>query len=214
MTLIELIDVTERFLSNNGVMTDESKWDALYIENLINRYRGMAIVQYYAQTKNINPLWTQRYDLVYEKDLQEDSCLVKFKVSAPLMISDTQTGMIYFGNNSGVCPFRTVKTRSELSMYNGHRYTNRGKIIRGLYTEGLLEVRNDVMLENAFVDWVFNIPTSLPTFNKKYDQYPISEDIIPIMHKLMYENEGRFLNLKPVDSAKDGVDTNATPNTK
>lgn len=196
MTLAELIDVTERFLSNSGVRTDESKWDEPYIVNLINRYRGMAITQSFAANKNINPLWIQRYDLVYEEDAQEDACLVKFNMPSVMMLGNTQTGLIYFGNVNGICPFRFVKTRMELAMYNSHRYNNKTKTIRAIYVEGALEVRNDQMLQNAFIEGVFNIPSDLPTFNVNKDQYPISEDLIPLMHQLMYKNEGQFLSLK------------------
>jgi len=214
MTLKDLIDVTERFLSNSGIKTDESKWDALYVENLIHRYRGMAIVQVYAQTKNINPLWIQNCPLEYQEDLQESNCMVRFPMPAPMILSNTQTGLIYFGNKNGVCAFRSVKTRAELAMYNGHRFTNRGKYIRGLYIDGGLEVRNDVMLEFPYVDAIFNVPTEVPTFNRQYDNYPIDEASIPLMHQLMYKNEGQFLSLKPVDGNSDSADTANTPNTK
>ncbi len=214
MTLVELVDVTERFLSNTGVATDESKWDALYLENLIHRYSRMAITQYYAQAKNINPIWAQRFDLVYDKDFQEGDCLVKFKVPSILILGNTQTGLIYFGNRTGICTFRFVKTRAELAMYGGHRFTNRSKIIRALYTEGVLEERNDTMLQNAFVDMVGLNPTDFPTFNRKSSQYPISEDLIPLMHQLMWKNEGQLLSLRPVDGNPNKVDDNNTRNTK
>lgn len=214
MTLKNLVDVTQRFLSNSGIMTDESKWDPLYIENLIHRYRGMAIVQAYSQTKSISPSWIQRYDLVYSEPLQESNILVEFKMPPVMILSNTQTGLIYFGGTKGVCPFRFVRTRSELSMYAAHRATSKSKYIRALYIDDHLEVRNDTMLENAFVEGVFQNPTDLPTFNRQIDNYPLDEALIPLMHDLMYKTEGRFLSIKPADTIPDNADSVNMPNTK
>ncbi len=196
MTPLELIDRTERFLSNSGIMTDESKWDSLYILSLIDTYSRLAIKNDYAQTKKNN---------------QPTNCAVFFSAPPFLILSNEDSG-IYIGSEFGACQYRVVKSRGDLANALAHKSTNKSHQMRVLITGTEIEIYGNQMLKEGMIEGVALFPSKLPTFNIKYDQYPINEDLIPAMNQLMYKNEGQYLSLKPVDTKPDGGDTYNTQN--
>lgn len=212
MTLPEYIDSTERFLSNSGIMTDESKWDSLYITSLIDKYSRMAIKQDYSQNKRLNPLWLNKYDLEFKKDAQIDNCMVTF-IIPPLMILSPLNSGFYIGSATGACQYRIVKSRGDLANALAHKSTNKLHQMRVLITGNETEIYGNQMIEGGMVEGIFLTPSKLPTFNTQKDQYPFNDDLIPLMNQLMYKNEGQYLSLKPVDVKPDNADTYNTPNT-
>lgn len=211
MTTFELIDENERFLSNSGIMTDESKWDSLFILALTDKYSRMAIKQDYAQNRRLNPLWLNKYDLEFSKDAQTSDCVVTFSIPPLMILSDTNSGF-YIGSKVGACPYRIVKSRGDLANALAHKSTNKPHQLRVLITGTDTEIYGNPV-EGGMVEGIFLNPTRLPTFNLKTDQYPLNDDLIPLMQQLMYKYEGQFLSLKPVDVKPDNADTYNTPNT-
>lgn len=207
MTLPEIKDSTERFLGGFGIFTDESRWDGLYMESLIHKYSRMAIVMQFAKNKRVNPIWFQQLVLDYSEGLQESNCLVKFEIPQFIQLDNMRGGLAYVGTIEGNCPFRVVNSRMDLVNAN-HR--SAGKVTRVMYSDGNLEVYGNTMLEEIRVDAIFLNPTEVRTYNKLKDDYPLNNELVPDMQKLLFQYEGQFMLQGKVDSKTNGGDDNAT----
>lgn len=208
MTLPEIKDSTERFLGGFGIFTDESRWDGLYMESLIHKYSRMAIVMQFAKNKRVNPIWSQQLILDFSEGLQDDNCLVKFPMPQFIQLDNERGGIIYAGTIEGNCQVRVANTRQDLILAQTHR--NAKNTTRILYSDGYLEVYGNAMLEELRIDAIFLDPTQVTTYNKLKDDYPLNNELVPDMQKLLFQYEGQFMLQGKVDGKTNGGDDNAT----
>jgi hypothetical protein len=66
------------------------------------------------------------------------------------------------------------------------------------------------MLEEIRVDAIFLNPTEVKTYNKLKDDYPINNELVPEMQKLLFQYEGQFMLQGKTDSKTNGGDDIAT----
>lgn len=212
MTLPEIIDLFQR-LPSGGIFTDENRYDMGFVENTVHRTRAIAIVQSWKQTKRINSAWTQQFKPTFDSKLQDQDCRVIFPCPSPISIETKMDGFLYIGTVDGLCPFRKVVSRAELANYNVHRYTKlTPNMVKVLYSDGNLETYGNLDLEEIMVDGIFSDPTTIPTYNRDYDDYPVSLDLVEIMKNIVYSTEQQIILSQPVDSSPDSQDTSKITN--
>lgn len=203
-------EVYERFvrLASAGIQTDESRWDAPYIENLVDTCRATAIQAVYQKTKIIHPNWVQEIDLEYSDDLQEDPCFQRFECPMFLSLDGSVQGLMFAGSQHNNCTIPVVRTRPELGIYQNNRVTANKMI--GLYVYPYLDIhQKGVMIEMVRVGGVFQYPLQLPTYNKMIDEYPVTTDVLNLMEEL-WVNKLKVIMATPLDVIPDTKETPAT----
>lgn len=189
-------DIVERLsrLPSGGVINDKNRFDFGYLSSVLDTFRAKVIVMQYngdrliAKNGRINPQCLQKYWPVYEKDLQQ-SGFRSFRCPEIINIDSLSDGFRYIGSIDGSCNFRRVKSRADLSMFNQNKImnVNSGRFQAALYdgSNQIIEVYGNSMLKELLVEAVFAQPLSIPTFNKDFDQYPLNDDLIPLLEDLV-----------------------------
>lgn len=201
-----LIEIRDDIVStpSGGVMIDDTKYDLHYIEYLIHQYRARAIFISWQTTKRINPQWTQQFIATYDQQAQDVTGAVVFTSPAPISMDNMMDGFLYIGKEDGNCAYRKVVTRADLANRNAHRYSKcEPGDAKVLYSDGRFEVYGNTMLRKLRVDGVFENPELIPTYNKFYDQYPISNDVLVIMKDMMMKEQVSVMTQTPNESSTD-----------
>lgn len=206
MTLPEVRESTIRTVSA-ALKTDEDRYEPDFMEAIIHQYRASAIAIMWREDKRINANWTQQYIAVYSKDLQEDDCFVRFECPALIKLDRKTDGAIYVGSASGNVAYRKVTSRAELANNNLHRYTKtNSRTIKVLWSDGYWEAHGNNLIKELRTDGIFANPTDIPTYNVELDQYPIDEDTLSLMKKLIILSEVVPMAAKEPDRISDSTD--------
>ena len=158
-------------LIQGGISTSETKFDIPYLYQVIHETRAAILKATFTKERRIQSTWTQIYIPDFNADLQDDKCVVKFEVPAPIALDNKTDGFLYVGTLQKNCAFRKVVSRAELANINKHRTGK--KAIKYLYSEGIMEVYADPMIKEMMIDGVFANPALLPTYNINFSLYPI-----------------------------------------
>lgn len=207
-----LIEIRDDLIGtpSGGVMIDDTKYDLPYIEYLIHQYRARAIFQSWLTTKRINPLWTQQFIATYDENAQDVPGAVVFNCPAPISLDSMMDGFLYIGKVDGNCAYTKVVSRAEMANQNLHRYS---KCVPGnekaLWSDGRIEVYGNTMLKELRVDGILENPELVPTYNKNFDQYPISNDILVIMKDLLMKEQ---INVMTQTTSESSTDNPKRPN--
>lgn len=210
MLLTKIVELFQR-LPSGGILTDENKLDPDFIEDAVHRARASAIFIYWQRTKRINALWTQQFIAQFDEDIQENNCLVKFEVPPVVSLDNKMDGFLYIGTVDKDCAFRKVESRAQLANANLHRITKvSNRINKALYSDGFMEIHGNTMLKELKVDGIFINPTDIPTFNKEFDEYPVSLDLVNQMETIIANIETPQIEKEPIDVISDSADTTSS----
>lgn len=189
MILPKIVDIMQR-IGDSGVFTDSSRFDRDFYEDAVHKGRASVLLDAYSKIKRINPIWTQQFVAKYEPDLQDDNCLVRFKVPAVLTLNYALDGFLYVGSTQGNCQYRKMANRADLANSNGNRYTRiREDQVKFIYSDGFIECYGNTELRDLRVDGIFLNPTEVPTYNKQYDEYPLDEALILQLESILFNTE-------------------------
>lgn len=179
-TLPRIADSLKR-LAQGGTSTEESKFTLPYLYQVINEARATVIKAVFSKERKIQSAWTQSYEPDFDSLIQDENpCSIKFAIPAPIALDNKTQGFLYVGEVEGNCAYRMVVSRAELANGNQHRVTKTKDItlggkIRGLYSDGILELFGDLNLKKIRIDAIWLTPTLLPTYNLEQDFYPVSD---------------------------------------
>lgn len=213
-----LEQVTEEIIraDNGGIITDENRADQDYMEALVGQGRAMAILQQFTKTHRLSPNWTLRHICEYDQDFQETVDFVKFvKFAVPPVVTldGKSDGFSYVGTQNGMKQYRKVTTRATYVNNNLHRFTKQGEGEKYFYTDGAIEVYgNEFLTEGPLCDAVWANPADANQYNKLYDNYPISLDLLPIMKDVIFKTDLIRVYARKLDTKSDSADSTATPN--
>jgi len=162
-----------------AIRTSETKFDIPYIYQVIHEARASILKATFTKERRIQSSWTQIYIPDFNADLQDNDCVVKFEVPAPVALDNKIDGFLYVGMIEKNCAFRKAVSRAELSNINRHR-TGR-KAIKYLYSEGIMEVYANPLIKEMMIDGIFANPTVLPTYNIRFSEYPIDDASLALL---------------------------------
>lgn len=189
MILKDIVEMFQR-QAGGGVFDTETRYDIAFTEDTIHKARAVVLFNYYQKYHKINPSWTQQYTVAYDSALQESTKFVKFPCPAVLTLDDFTDGFLYVGNLNDNVSYRKIANRATLSTYNAHRYTKLNiDTPEFIYSDGYIEIYGNAMIRQLKVDGIFTDPTSVPNFNKEFDQYPLDESLLPLMQDLIFNTE-------------------------
>lgn len=199
--------------AQGGISTEESKFSIAYLYQVIHEARATIIKTSFSKEQKIQSVWTQSYEPDYDPLIQDENpCSVKFLIPAPMNLDNKNQGFLYVGEVNGNCAYRMVISRAELSTYNNHRITKTkditlGGSIRGLYSDGILELYGDLNLKKVRIDGIWLNPTLLPTYNMDLDYYPIDDSNLSLLKTYILQNTTGIEAKTPEDKKQDMNDS-------
>lgn len=206
MKLRELVSDV-RSAVQNGISADDSRFDALFIENKIHNARAIIISNYLSMGRSPNSIWIQEIDHdVLERD--EECGVVYFECPSVITVDATQDGFIYVGHKNGMQPFtRIVQGRSNLGRHS--RLKNVSEILWeysfGLQGRSTIACYKNPRLENLKTKGIFNDPTLVPNFRKDLDEYPVDRNVARDIIEMIAMDLLRGSRV-PTDYVSDGAD--------
>lgn len=221
MLLAQITDAIVR-ADNAGIFTDENRADQDYMEAITHKARALAIMQSFSKTRRLSSNWTSKHIPEYSANYQETVDYidyVKFPIPPVITLDAKTDGFVYVGTQNGVNQYRKMTSRATYVNNQAHRFTrisnDTDKEMKYFYSDGALEIYgNPDLTEPPLCDCVWADPTQANQYNKLYDDYPISLDLLPIMQKILLETDLVRIYAKQMDTKSDSTDTIATPNKK
>jgi hypothetical protein len=188
----EIIERIQR-LPFGGIISANNRLSDLYVRTLLNTFRAQIIRTIYQKDKRINPECYQKFYPVFNADFQDTKCVVKFQCPEVIALDSNSDGFRYIGTIDCSQEFRRIRTRSMLSTINRHQVMS---VKTGIYTGVLydgsaqvLEVYGNDDIEEMLVEGIFIDPNQIPTYNPKFDQYPLNDDLIPMVEDMILKSQ-------------------------
>lgn len=205
-------------MAQGGISTEESKFTLPYLYQVIHEARSTVIKAAFTRERKIQSVWTQSYEPDFDPLIQDESpCSVKFSIPAPMNLDNKTQGFLYIGSVDGNCGYKMVISRAELSTYNNHRVTKTkdivlGGSIRGLYSDGILELFGDLNLKKIRIDGIWLNPTLIPTYNMNIDYYPVDDVNLSLLKTYILQNTTGIEAKTLSDKKQDMEDSEGRPN--
>ena len=194
-------------MPEGALFNDATRFDSQYVYSIINSYRAALIAERYRKEHTINPVCYQKFYPEFEKDLQIPEN-VRFRCPNTINILN-EDGFRFLGTVDCSIAFRRIKNRSELSTVNKHSIMKLRRVPVVLYdgnTE-LLEVYGNKDLKEMLVELIAAEPHAVPTFNFETDQYPLSEDDVPLLEDMIFKANIIASLRTPPDYLQDRITT-------
>lgn len=211
MKIHQIADLLIRSVSSaqNGI---DNRYDPEYVESLIPGLAGKAYIisyngdKYTAASRRISGDWILPTTLTYDSTIQvANADFVRFALaSPPVRINQITSGLVYVGQKDLSIQFKEMYNRGDVANAIKRGFLNDGKDIVFILKSGeFIDVFSNPMIKEVDIDIVAQNPTLFSTFNEVTDEYPISEDMIPIMERMFQESNGINLRIPP-DQKLDG----------
>ncbi len=211
MTLPQIRESVIRIVSA-ALKTDEDRYEPDYIDAIVHQYRAEAIWQIWQKERRVNANWTQQFISEYSSDLQEDDCFVRFACPPLIALGKKADGAVYVGSADGHVTYRKVTSRAELANNDLHRFTKtNNRTIKVLWSDGYWEAHGDPLIKELRTDGIFANPTDIPTYNIEHDQYPIDDNTLVLMKKLIVLSELVPMASAEPDRISDSTDKKQQP---
>jgi hypothetical protein len=189
VTLPELAENIERMVAG-GISTDETRFDTPYLYSKINEGYAVVTRNDYVKNRRFNSVSILKLYPEFEQDYQTNVCITRFQLPTGFIsISPIQDGLVYVGSSSKNETFRRIKSRTELAgmLKNPVMSPASGRYIAALVDGLIIELYSKNHIKNPLVEGVWNDPTLLPDYNILKDQYPLSQDMIPLVERYVFE---------------------------
>lgn len=214
MPLLSEISESVVRVDSAGIFTDENRAaDYPYIDYLVNNARGIVIAEDWKKNKRIDPGNLQIITLRKVDDIQDSNAYVRFEVPGGVLLLDRENdGFRYVGSQTENLQYMRARSRGEASVFR-HRVTtfNNPKFVTWLYDGRYIEVYGNTDIEKIKIEAVFESPLAIPNFNVLYDQYPISNDLIPMVEMYVKKNYMDFIYSKQPDMVSSSEDIKPLP---
>jgi len=192
MKLKEITEMCSR-LPDGGIVNDRTRYDQGYLEMTVNVFSRRLLKMLYLKNRRINPVCYQKHWPIYEKDLQDDRCVTKFRHPEVVSLDDQSDGLRYAGTVDFANNYARIKSRGALSTMNKNRIMAADNSRRPtvLYDGNMqiIEVRGTEMLREIMTESILADPMSIPTFNKELDEYPFPNDLVPDLLQMIFSEE-------------------------
>lgn len=211
--MAKIREITEQaIIRGTALFTDEIRTDQGFWEQAINQARAEVIAVVYKKEKRIHPAWLSFYRPAYSAAEQEDDCYVKFFVLPAIKLDVNNDGYRYIGSQTQNYALRRVNSRGELATFNQHRITRiSSRKPAVLVEDGTLKVYGNPDLQEIEVSFIAANPMDVPTFNKEVDDYPISEELIPMVLDRIFKSDTVNIFNKVPDTVSNSSDTPQIP---
>ena len=207
-------------LFQGGIGSDDYNVSDLQVLFILNYLRAKLIREDRMKGRSLSPFLTQEICLDMELADKSECCIktdcyiLKSKQQVPKVIEVYDRLLVSFvGSIDYEVPFPLgSETKLRWAKYN--KYTSNA--LRSFLRNGYLYLVNDTDVEKVTFQAVFEQPQDTAGFKNcsgkpcfSYDdEYPVSAHMIPIMTKMIADNEMRYLNLVPPDVTNNAMSDN------
>ncbi len=212
MILTKLVETIIRTPSG-GIMTDENKLDRDFIAANIHQASATAKIKWYETKGSIHDMWFQRYIPPYETPLQTTGdCMAQFRCPQTINLGTCRDGFEYVGTPDGRKAFPWLGPGGMETVYANHPVSNRrGRVTwRWEYNEGgygVIKLYGRKNLSSILVKGIFANPLDIPTFRQEFDQYPITEELIPLIRQELCNLQTKIIVMQRADTVSDSQST-------
>lgn len=190
MTALEVIDTVGAW-KLGGTYEDESAANTqLRILNIVNIARQSVLRDYYLKTKSIPQACYQEFDI--DVQFTNDNGCLSFVAKVPQVVSFPEPQLNGWDSIIPICenamPLTEVRSESQLRQFRNHSIAKSMRSIGWYLTtgdslKGFLKpkVKSDGLTGRA----VLASPEELSSFNIEKDQYPMGEDMLNDIKRLI-----------------------------
>ena len=207
-TIVQIKEKVLR-LMEGGIKTTNSRLDDGYVYAIINDARAHVLRQDFIKSKRWSSQAVQTFYPEYESYYQNSVCYTRFRLpTAFIQGNSAQDGLVYFGSDTIEIlrsqNFDRIKNRAEFNDFLNNSRTNDFSI-PAILIEGLVAtvMTKENMAENLMVVGVLDNPLALSTYNIDKDQYPISEDLIPMLYDVILNGTMKVVFARPTNTSFD-----------
>jgi hypothetical protein len=209
------IDTLQSMTTPGGLITDENRFDRLYLLNVLNTYREYVVQDLYRRERRVAHGIYQEF-IIY-KDLDyEDNCVGYFPIPNVIQIGSDKSGFNYVGSYDGTYKLNIVLDRGTSVSNKQNRILRSFAQNRNvLYnqTKSLLEVQNPD-IEKMKVDVALFNPTQAPDFNYYQDNYPLDEGLFAQITEMLQRGFVRLIvGARPDRESNGAEDVTVNQNT-
>ena len=190
MTHKEVVDVLTANVQA-AIKTQDSRFSWDFVREHAATARSFAIKDFWVRHRNVNPNWLQQIDLVYNSDVQSDvvepNCTVRYLIPNYVTLDGKADGLTFVGSYKGR-PFVTFS--SDQDYYGKSHIQNmdasKGFIVAVIKGPGYVDVKWKARITSGLlVSAILSDPTDSKRFNIDYDEYPITQDLMPLMEDFL-----------------------------
>jgi hypothetical protein len=222
MATLNQIIYNIRNSKKGGILSDDDKVTDRQLAFIIGYYRSMLIKQNlekgrkppYAAKQTLSVVEMVQTDKSDDCDTPVDCYTLRSKARIPLPIDYAKGVLLTFvGTIDGEESFQfQSQARSRWSKYE--RFTS--NLRKAYIRDGYLFVVNDLIIEVVQLQGIFQQPELAAGYKLNCDsdepcftfdsEYPIESSMIPLVTKLIFENEMALLSMTPQDTTNDTSD--------
>ena len=210
MKILGIAEEIQRAFGAGKAPADNRFNDLDYVFQKIDEYSAKAISLSYTGAKtlgantNINSKTWLEFPLTLDPGLQEDgACYVAFRCPEMIMIDANRTGFSFVGDKKTMRAFSEIQDPSTFASL-----TTVFDDLDGIYfnmSKGIMRILGGRDINQA---WVIGRPVSPRTlatayYNPETDEYPLPDDLIPLMISLLKAGEFQQEAATPVDNKVD-----------
>ncbi len=190
-------------IPEGGIITSQNRLDNKFLLSLLDVSRATWIQQTYMQDKRLPVICYQKYYPELNLYIQPSSgAIAKFQMPDIIRLDSHSDGIRYAGTDdySGepANNLDRIQSRAWLSTYSKHPVMNPNtdRTYSFLYdaNTNTLEFRGKARFMKApLMECLFMHPTTLPLFNYELDQYPLPNDGIYAIEKMIFSSDTRIV---------------------
>ena len=184
-TLPQIIEQCQ-IQSAGAIKTIDSKFDDQYFTTILIQGRAALIKSAFtgnrqmAKNSRIPSICIQTYNPIYDPNIQDDPCCVKFKVPDIISISQYENGFRYIGSKKKNKQFFILESRQQYSDFQGSKTMKSilNTNVAALYDNNTMELYGDLDLKDFKVEAVFANPYDVVLWNPLVDKFPLDGNSI------------------------------------
>lgn len=216
MKLLGIVEEIQRAFGGGKAPADSKFNDRDYVFQKIDEYSARAIALSYNGGKIPNSdtvfkgnqyigskTWMKPFPLTLNPSIQDEgACYVNFECPEMIMINSEKSGFSFVGDKTTMTPF------SEVTDPNFFAELQRYDDLEGIYFNqvgNILRIMGDRDINQAYVIGRPIKPTQLAVtyYNPLVDEYPLPDDLIPMMIQIMKSLEFQQEFVTPQDNVAD-----------
>ena len=206
-TLIDLYDEVAK-LPSGGYLTADTRLNRPYVYSLIHSAAAKAKQLFWIKNRSLHQTNYIPFYPEYESTLQENNCIVRFKMPRLIQLDGLADGMEYLGSIRDNNTFIQVNNRLAMAGIQKDRILQPGRknylLLEGRFGEVHGQKVREFMMYICPAD-----PTDIPTYNVNKDAYPLSEDLVPEMKKIILQQDLIIITKSFADAINNSKDDTA-----
>lgn len=173
-------------ISAGAIPFKDTRVDVSYLDSLLNGGRVKAIQLRVASGHPIHPEWLLPYEPSFSPDYQNGVCYTEFPMIPTIAIGSYMDGVSFVG--TGLKAYHQVNSRATLSSRNDDRIMKPGARegeVDVLFEGGKIKCYSKTNIQDIQLMLIPADPFDCPTWNPDVDQYPITEDLMMDIEKVL-----------------------------